>query len=79
MSHETASWGIVKLTWPAVWGLHHPVFTDQCYPSNDQSERRTRNSYALSAPTLYIKEAKVYTPPHSIEKIYYRVDKKITS
>jgi hypothetical protein len=29
--------------------------------------------------TLYIKEEKVNTPPLSIEKIYYRVDKKIAS
>ena len=28
---------------------------------------------------LYIKEVKGYTPPYSIEKNYYRVDKKITS
>ena len=28
---------------------------------------------------LYSKEAKGYTPPYSIEKKYYRVDKKITS
>jgi len=31
------------------------------------------------SPTLYIKEVKGYSPPYSIEKIYYRVDKKITS
>jgi hypothetical protein len=29
--------------------------------------------------TLYSKEVKGYTSPYSIVKIYYRVDKKITS
>jgi hypothetical protein len=36
-------------------------------------------SYSTQETTLYIKEEKVKTPPLSIEIIYYRVDKKITS
>jgi hypothetical protein len=55
------------------------VFVCRRPSGKDSKLTGTYNSFALSAPTLYIKRYGVNTSTSNLEKNYYRVDKKTTS